>query len=155
MFKKVHVFFVVALSILVVSPSFAQRQPAVGVWKTWALTSAQEFRLPAPPDSAATRSEIQQLETLAKQRDAAALQLVRYWDAGAPADRWNELAVQHALKNGVGRPRAARAFALLNVAMYDATITAWDAKYAYWQIRPFQLEPTLTTVFAMPNHPVA
>jgi membrane-associated phospholipid phosphatase len=50
-------------------------------------------------------------------------------------------------------PRAARAYALLSVAHYDAGIACFDAKYAYWMIRPSQLDPTLTTVCANPNHP--
>jgi len=33
-------------------------------------------------------------------------------------------------------PRSTRALALLNVAMADAGVAAWDAKYAYWSPRP-------------------
>ena len=33
-------------------------------------------------------------------------------------------------------PRIARALALLNVAMADAGISAWDAKFTYWNPRP-------------------
>src|SRR5690606_19616957 len=29
----------------------------------------------------------------------------------------------------------------------------WDAKYTYWAIRPFQLDPEFSTVFATPGHP--
>ena len=32
---------------------------------------------------------------------------------------------------GFSNPKNARNFALLNIAMYDATIAAWDSKYAY------------------------
>jgi membrane-associated phospholipid phosphatase len=39
------------------------------------------------------------------------------------------------------------------VAHYDAMVACWDAKYVYWAIRPFQLDPTLATLFATPNHP--
>jgi hypothetical protein len=35
-------------------------------------------------------------------------------------------------------PRAARAYALMSVAHHDAMVTCWDAKFAYWAIRPFQ-----------------
>jgi membrane-associated phospholipid phosphatase len=50
-------------------------------------------------------------------------------------------------------PRAARAYALQSVALYDTFVACWDAKYAYWAIRPFQLDESVTTVFATPNHP--
>ena len=48
---------------------------------------------------------------------------------------------------------ASRVFAALNVAFEDAAIACWDAKYAYWYIRPSQLDPELKPVFPPPNHP--
>jgi membrane-associated phospholipid phosphatase len=50
-------------------------------------------------------------------------------------------------------PRAARAYALMNVALYDAAVACWDAKYAYWAIRPVQLDARVRPLFATPNHP--
>jgi membrane-associated phospholipid phosphatase len=32
-------------------------------------------------------------------------------------------------------------------------VACWDAKYTYWAARPVMLDPTLTTLFATPNHP--
>jgi nucleotide-binding universal stress UspA family protein len=32
-------------------------------------------------------------------------------------------------------------------------VACWDAKYAYWAIRPFQLDAEVKPLFAMPNHP--
>jgi membrane-associated phospholipid phosphatase len=49
--------------------------------------------------------------------------------------------------------RAARAYALFSVAGHDAIVAAFDAKYTYWYIRPNQADPTITTLFAVPNHP--
>ena len=37
--------------------------------------------------------------------------------------------------------RAARAFALLNMALHDAAVGCWDAKYTYFNPRPSQLDP--------------
>ena len=48
---------------------------------------------------------------------------------------------------------AARAFALPFVTLYDIGIACWEAKYTYWAIRPFQLDPGVKPVFATPNHP--
>lgn len=128
-------------------------EPTAGSWKTWVIGSGKEFRLPPPPDSAATRAEIAQLEALAKERDAAAQDLIRYWDSGSPGYRWNELAVQQALKSGVVANRAARMLALLNVAIYDATVAAWDSKYAYRRARPMMLQPMLRTAIPTPSSP--
>ena len=43
--------------------------------------------------------------------------------------------------------RAARAYALFSIASHDAIIAVFDAKYAYWYIRPSQHDPTITTLF--------
>ena len=49
--------------------------------------------------------------------------------------------------------RAARAFALLNMAMHDAAVGCWDAKYSYFNPRPSQLDPGIKTVIGLPNFP--
>jgi hypothetical protein len=35
----------------------------------------------------------------------------------------------------------------------DAWLSSQDAKFTYWQIRPFQADSTVTTVFPTPNNP--
>jgi PAP2 superfamily len=42
---------------------------------------------------------------------------------------------------------------LLNVAIYDATIPAWDSKYAFNRPRPVEIDPSLAPVVATPNSP--
>src|SRR5437763_11796364 len=113
-------------------------EPAAGGWRTWVLSSGRQLRLTPPPGTATTKHEIAQLRALAAQRDAAALHRIRYWDAGAPGYRWNEIAIAHALKEGI-LLRAYRMLALLNVAIYDATVAAWAAKYTYVRPRPSPL----------------
>ena len=48
---------------------------------------------------------------------------------------------------------AGRVLAALNIAIADAGVACWEAKYTYWYIRPPQLDAELKTVFAAPNHP--
>ena len=83
-------------------------EPAAGSWCTWMLGSGRELRLAAPPDEEATRAEIAQLRDLATRRDAAALDRIRYWDAGAPSYRWTERAVKYTQSKGVFGNRAQR-----------------------------------------------
>jgi membrane-associated phospholipid phosphatase len=147
-------YFVTALLIVVrcTSWTLAQLEPNAGTWQTWVLSSGQELRLAPPPDAATTESELEQLQSLAAVRDEAALELIHYWDTGSPGFRWNELALQQALKNGIGGPRASRIMALLNVAIYDATVAAWDSKYAYNRPRP-SAESSLETAIPTPSSP--
>ncbi len=49
--------------------------------------------------------------------------------------------------------RAARAFALLNMAMHDAAVGCWEAKFHYFNPRPSQLDPQIKTVLGLPNFP--
>ena len=37
--------------------------------------------------------------------------------------------------------------------MHDAGVACWDAKYAYFNPRPSQLDPTIRTVIGLPNFP--
>jgi hypothetical protein len=130
--------------------------PTCGTWKTWLLSSGSQFR-PAPPlayNSPQKQAELAAMR--AEPRTFADQASAFYWQTGAGVvtDWYNSahtaLFEDHLTSNP---PRAARAYALMSVAHYDATVACWDGKYAYWAIRPVQLDPTLTTLFATPNHP--
>ncbi|MCX6049340.1 MAG: vanadium-dependent haloperoxidase [Chloroflexi bacterium] len=131
----------------------AQIEPGAGKWQTWVLKSGSELRPAAPPDKAATQKELAELQTLASQRDAKALDQIAYWDAGSPNYRWNEIALAQIQSKPISNPRIGRLFALLNVAIYDAIITAWDAKYTYNRQRPSEVDPKLVTVLPNPASP--
>jgi membrane-associated phospholipid phosphatase len=127
-------------------------EPGAGGWKTWVLASGSELQPPPPPDEAAAQAELAELKALAAGRDAAAQEEVAYWDAGAPGYRWNELAVAR----GLTLPTAVRAYrmlALVNVAVHDATVAAWAAKYRYNRPRPAEADPTLATAVPTPASP--
>jgi len=128
-------------------------EPTAGQWKTWVLSSGSQLRLPAPPDAASTRAELAELQALAAQRDNAALDLVNFWDSGSPGYRWDDLALSHTLAKGIGGGKVWRIMALLNVAIYDATIAAWDNKHHYNRKRPSEANPQLTTALPVPNSP--
>ena len=130
----------------------SQLEPGAGGWRTWVLDSGSQLRPPAPPDRASTRTEIEALRAMAGERDAAALDQVTYWASGAPGYRWNEIAIAQGLKDGIAIA-AYRVLALVNVAIYDATVAAWDAKYVYNRPRPSEADPSLTTVVANPSSP--
>lgn len=144
--------------IAVTSPTLAGArprgpiEPAAGTWKTWALSSGSELRLPAPPRRAATQEELRQLRALAAQRPAAADQIAR-WAGNGPIYPWNELALETAARRGVTLPPGSRILTLLNVAIYDATVAAWDSKYAYNRPRPSELSPRLGAAVPVPNSP--
>jgi hypothetical protein len=130
-----------------------QIEPGAGSWKTWLLSSGNELRLPPPPGEEETQAELAELETLEALRDAATLDRITYWDAGAPPYRWAERAVKYTQSKGVLGQRAGRMLALLNVAISDATIAAWDSKYTHLRVRPSERSPALATAIAPPRSP--
>jgi membrane-associated phospholipid phosphatase len=153
--KLLALLIVGALSLAgcIVPAASTPVEPEAGRWQTWVVTDVTTVRPPAPPDQAATQAEIAQLKTLASQRDAAAQAQVAYWDAGSPSYRWIEIALNQLRGNPFTNQRIVRGMSLLNVAIYDAMVAAWDAKYTYNRPRPSQLDPTLTTLVTTPNSP--
>jgi membrane-associated phospholipid phosphatase len=127
-------------------------EPEAGSWKTWVLTAGDQLRPEAPPDETATNDELAELQAKVADRDAAALDRISYWDAGSPGYRWNELAMQQTVRSGMAL-ESYRLMPLLNAAIYDATIAAWDAKYAYSRPRPAVADTTLSTVIRTPDSP--
>jgi membrane-associated phospholipid phosphatase len=128
-------------------------EPQAGSWKTWVITSGEQFRVPPPPDRAATDKELDDLQRLATTRDRAAFDRVAYWDTGSPSYRWSEIAVAEHLKAGIPWQLAARDLALMHIAIYDAMIAAWDSKYTYKRLRPSAANPSVTTVVPNPPSP--
>ena len=127
-------------------------EPEAGSWKTWVLSSGDQLRPEAPPNETATKDELAELQAKVADRDAAVLDRISYWDAGSPGYRWNELAMQQTVRAGMAL-ESYRLMPLLNAAIYDATIAAWDAKYAYTRLRPAVADTTLSTVIPTPNSP--
>ena len=128
-------------------------EPQAGTWKPLVLTSASQFRPPPPPATSATKAEIKVLQALVRERDSAALDRINFWDVGGPMYRWNEIATDQIIKKKLSPPHSARARALVNVAIYDAIIAAWDAKYTYRRSRPSAYDSRLAALGAQPHSP--
>jgi membrane-associated phospholipid phosphatase len=50
-------------------------------------------------------------------------------------------------------PRVARTYALIAGVFFDAFIASQDGKFAYWYIRPHQLDPRIAPLFPVPYFP--
>src|SRR5262249_40249030 len=132
--------------------SWAQIEPTAGSWRTWVLSSGSQLRLP-PPGGRDSREEIEILLNLVAQRDANALNLIKFCDAGSPSYRWNQIAAAEISKFNLNTPRGERVLALVHVAIYDAMVAAWDSKYTYNRPRPSDLNKELSTVIPNPDSP--
>lgn len=85
------------------------------------------------------------------------LAIVYKWADGVstptPPGHWNFIAGPHIRDAHLSEVRAARAFALLNMALHDAAVGCWDAKFVSYTARPSQLDPSIRTVIGLPNFP--
>jgi membrane-associated phospholipid phosphatase len=121
--------------------------------KPFVLQSASQFRAPPPPALTSTAYTTAYLQTDAlggdprngtpTQRTARETLMGLYWSYDgtpalcAPPRLYNQLARTLAFQQGMSSVEdAARFLALINTALADAAISAWDGKYYYQFWRP-------------------
>lgn len=133
--------------------------PLWGTVRPWLLTSGSQFR-PAPPPAFGSPEFLTALAEVRHDSDtrtADQLAIAQFWafglGAGGPMGYFTDLATQYAMHQHMNEEQSARVFATMHMAMMDASIGCWDAKYAYWYIRPFQADPAITTPVGRPNFP--
>ena len=119
----------------------ASAESTAGAWTTWVLPSADAVSVPAPPaDPDRERAE---LERLARARTPEMERLARAWDGQRAIERWMEVNFEYVADRAKDPPAASRAYALLSVAMYDAVVAAWHAKYRYRREPPRDVDALL------------
>ncbi|MCU0444168.1 MAG: phosphatase PAP2 family protein [Microscillaceae bacterium] len=127
---------------------YAQVEPNAGTWKTWFISSGKAYRLSAPKVG---KEEVSQVLALQKNLSPEQLKQITYWNAGAPGYRWQNMMAKtwmtDAAKHGI------TANMLLSVAIYDATIAAWDTKYAYNRPRPYEVDKRVQVYAPKPASP--
>jgi membrane-associated phospholipid phosphatase len=146
-----------AATLAVVLPLHADAagpvEPNAGQWKTWVISAAQDYRVPAPPGAAATEAELRSLRDLIAANTDDTRQQIAYWDAGAPAYRWMDLISSRLQAATPTSTYPHRVYTYVALAMYDATVAAWDSKYTYNRQRPSERDHKLPTAVAVPNSP--
>ena len=128
------------------------------------LQSASQFRPEAPnalgsSEYAEDLSEVQAFGGAASAaRTPDQTVIARFWTANI-INQYNLTLRSVATQHGMGAEAAARLLAMGNMAVGDAAIACWDAKYAYSFWRPVQAiragtDPTWKPLLApTPNHP--
>jgi hypothetical protein len=128
--------------------------PLAGSWHPWVLTAGNQFRPAAPPAFGTADANAQYAAVKSLQRTNATNHSAWFWQPGF-FQPWLQTLDQEIFENHLDSnpPRAARAYALETIAQHDATLGCWDSKYTYLELRPSQADPTITTLFANPQHP--
>ena len=112
----------------------------------FALESGDQFRPSAPPsmtsdEFTAAFNRVKAIGAAdSATRTAEQTQIALFWADGAgtatPPGHWNLIARDVAQAQHNTLPQNARLFALLNIALADAGIVSWDAKYTFNFCRP-------------------
>jgi hypothetical protein len=129
--------------------------------RAWMMTPAEILlERPAAPPSTSSELMARELAEVKRATDNLSreeLAIAYKWADGAstptPPGHWIWLATPHIRRADWSEVRVARAYALLSMTMHDAAVSTWDAKYAYFNPRPSQLDPSIRTVIGLPNFP--
>lgn len=132
-----------------------------GQVQAWMLTPTDIIatRPAAPPltKSAQMKTELDEVMNTVKHLSSSQRAIAQKWNDGAgtytPPGHWNDIAAEHVRDARMSEVRAARTFALLNMAMHDASVACWNAKYFYFNPRPVQLDRDASTTIGLPNFP--
>ena len=118
-------------------------------WKTWLLDNPQQVETSAPPNGAQSKAELQTIKQRISKVDGKKLTEIKYWDAGAPAYRWNQILPQLVDQKPAVMLRLPGSW--VNIAIYDATVLAWKEKIKYKRNRPVDSDHSLKTAVNTPS----
>ncbi|MGH2704364.1 MAG: phosphatase PAP2 family protein [Actinomycetota bacterium] len=139
--------------------------PLAGTWKTWVLTSGAQFRSAPPPafGSPEHRRQVDAVISTKQQLTEDQKRIARFWAGGLgtplPPGQWHQIALIYIGRARLNLPRAARAMALVGVALADAGVAVWDTKFTYWSARPesairdLGIDPSWTPLIPSPSFP--
>ena len=133
--------------------------PLFGQVQLWCVPSVEIVRPPVPPapGTPAFERDAEELRQIADNLSREQRRIANFWSDGlgtyTPPGHWNRLASEFVVQYQLNPVRTARTFAYLNMAMMDAGISCWDAKYYYYYPRPSQLMPGFKTILGIPNFP--
>jgi hypothetical protein len=143
------------------SPARPPMLPLFGRVKTW-LCPTNDLAMVRPAAPPATTSpefaaQLAEVKRAADPNNREQMRIVHFWADGAgtatPPGHWNALAFEEIYAAQYSEVRAARTFALLNMAQMDAAIACWETKYHYFYPRPSQMDKSIKTLTGLPNFP--
>lgn len=110
--------------------------------RPFGLDSATQFRSPPPPPTSSRAyarafDEVRSLGALASATRTADETHLALWWKDFVENSHNRLARQLVLQDGLDPWRAARLFALLNMAIYDGYVSSFENKFHYNHWRPY------------------
>lgn len=155
-----------------------------GTWKTILLSKPNQFDVAAPmaTNSPGYVGELNEIKGLQQNLSDDQKNSISYWSAGSVL-RWNEILRELVAKHNLppyqnedgsyplpnaanpfsypefpfsNPPYAARAYAYISAAQYDALVAAWHYKKVYNRVAPYKFDPSIKTLVPtsdLPSYP--
>lgn len=134
------------------TPRFGQ----VTMWNVPDVTAVRPVP-PPEPGSAEFERDAKELKKFADNLTEKQRKIANWWSDGlgtyTPPGHWNRRTKEYIVKYEMNPLRSARTFAYLNMAVMDAGVACWDAKYYYHYPRPIQTMKGFKTILGTPNFP--
>ncbi len=133
--------------------------PLFGQVTMWNVPNVVDVRPGPPPAPGSPKFEedAKEMRDFAKNLTTEQRKIANWWSDGlgtyTPPGHWNRRTKEYIIKYEMNPLRAARTFAYLNMAVMDAGIACWDAKYYYHYPRPIQTIKGFKTILGTPNFP--
>jgi hypothetical protein len=130
-----------------------------GQVKTWVVSDLAAIRPPLPPKpgSAEYKVAADELVSISKKLTSEQRKIANQWADGTstytPPGHWNRIACDAIIEQKFNPLRTARTLAYMNMAIMDAGIACWEAKYFYHYPRPNQIIEGFKTILGTPNFP--
>jgi len=116
--------------------------PQLATTMPWVIRSPSQFR-PQGPVSMTSDQYTSDFDEVSRMggatnsaRTADQTVYAKFWAAGNPPDYWDPVAISLAAQHHFSMSKTARLLALVHLAMADAAIGCFDAKYTYSWWRP-------------------
>ncbi|HEX8555546.1 MAG TPA: Calx-beta domain-containing protein, partial [Sphingomonas sp.] len=143
--------------------SWSYPQPPLRPWwggvRPWFLTSGSALRPEPPPTfgSGAFLAAVSEVRAISDNRSDEQVVIAAKWSDGpgtsTPAGHWVEELAALLRARSMDESAGAESAALLGAVMHDAAVACWDAKYAYWLLRPYQADRSILSSLGQPNFP--
>ena len=133
--------------------------PLFGKVRLWNVPNVEAVRPVPPPAPGSAEFEVaaNELRDIQKNMTPEKRKIANWWSDGlgtyTPPGHWNKFAKEYIIKASQNPLRSARTLAYMNMAIMDAGIACWDAKYFYHYPRPINAISGFKTILGTPNFP--
>jgi PAP2 superfamily len=116
--------------------------PQLATTTPWVLRSPSQFRTTGPVSLTSDQytADFNEVKSMGSStnsgRTADQTLFANFWQAGNPPDYWDPVVISLSAQRHFSMLDTARLLAVVNLAMADAAIGCWDAKYTYNWWRP-------------------